>query len=351
MTCRFLGGARAVAAGRGIGRPGLRGQLVERYLPLYRAIAASLCGRVADDAEFADYMQYAHPRPHRGGGQLRLAPRHALQYLRHLPHPGRHPQQHRQLQRAPGAARARLPPEEGAHRLDQAPRQRRHDPPARRLVREMADVAVIWALSYLLEGSGMLAPRGDAHYTEQFYDGLEVRQLKARMVALVDALPEQERRVISTITSRTWSSPRSRTSSASPRAGSRRSTSARSSCCARRTRSRAGSTWSFDTAGMDPISQASPVLDALRRQLAENIERLRRAGRLSAGTRSGPPAARSPAAAETLEAPAPQALVHRPALPRWPVRGDAQLRGNGAGGGVRRGTAHRPGLRRSSPQS
>jgi hypothetical protein len=53
---------------------------------------------------------------------------------------------------------------------------------------------------------------------------------------------------------------------------------------------------------MDPISQANPVLDALRRQLAENIERLRRAGKLAAGTRSGPPAARSPAAAETLEA-------------------------------------------------
>ena len=40
--------------------PELRGQLVERYLPLCRAIAASLYARrVADDAEFADYMQYA----------------------------------------------------------------------------------------------------------------------------------------------------------------------------------------------------------------------------------------------------------------------------------------------------
>ena len=63
------------------------------------------------------------------------------------------------------------------------------------LVRQMADVAVIWALSYLLEGSGMLA-RGEAHYTEQFYDGLELRQLKEKLVGLVDALPDQERRVI-----------------------------------------------------------------------------------------------------------------------------------------------------------
>jgi len=53
---------------------------------------------------------------------------------------------------------------------------------------------------------------------------------------------------------------------------------------------------------MDPISQANPVLEALRRQLAENIERLRRSGKLAAGTRSGAAAARSPGAAEDLEA-------------------------------------------------
>ena len=52
---------------------------------------------------------------------------------------------------------------------------------------------------------------------------------------------------------------------------------------------------------MDPISQANPVLDALRRQLAENIERLRRTGKLSAGTRNAA-AARSPASPESLEA-------------------------------------------------
>jgi len=52
---------------------------------------------------------------------------------------------------------------------------------------------------------------------------------------------------------------------------------------------------------MDPISQANPVLDALRRQLAENIERLRRAGKLAAGARNAA-AARSPATAESLEA-------------------------------------------------
>jgi hypothetical protein len=36
---------------------------------------------------------------------------------------------------------------------------------------------------------------------------------------------------------------------------------------------------------MDPISPFNPVLDALRRQVAENIERLRKSGKLAAGAR------------------------------------------------------------------
>jgi hypothetical protein len=53
---------------------------------------------------------------------------------------------------------------------------------------------------------------------------------------------------------------------------------------------------------MDPIGPLNPVLDALRRQLAENIDRMRKAGRLAAG---GGQAAREPGAAagaEPLEA-------------------------------------------------
>lgn len=45
---------------------------------------------------------------------------------------------------------------------------------------------------------------------------------------------------------------------------------------------------------MDPISNVNPVLDALRRELAENIERLRKSGKLtggSASTRAQQPAA------------------------------------------------------------
>jgi hypothetical protein len=52
---------------------------------------------------------------------------------------------------------------------------------------------------------------------------------------------------------------------------------------------------------MDPISGVNPVLDALRKQLAENIERLRKSGKLAAagaGRAAGAAAARS----ESLEA-------------------------------------------------
>jgi hypothetical protein len=52
---------------------------------------------------------------------------------------------------------------------------------------------------------------------------------------------------------------------------------------------------------MEPISQVNPVLDALRRQLAENIERLRKSGKLAAGARAER-AASSGAGAEGLEA-------------------------------------------------
>ena len=37
---------------------------------------------------------------------------------------------------------------------------------------------------------------------------------------------------------------------------------------------------------MDPISNLNPVLDALRRQLAENIERLRKSGKLAPASRT-----------------------------------------------------------------
>jgi hypothetical protein len=47
---------------------------------------------------------------------------------------------------------------------------------------------------------------------------------------------------------------------------------------------------------MDPISNANPALDAIRRELTDNIERLRKSGALGGGSRAA--SARQPAAAQ-----------------------------------------------------
>jgi hypothetical protein len=52
---------------------------------------------------------------------------------------------------------------------------------------------------------------------------------------------------------------------------------------------------------LDPISNLDPVLEALRRQLAQNIERLRKAGQLASSAPGAASGARA-AAAENLEA-------------------------------------------------
>jgi RNA polymerase sigma factor for flagellar operon FliA len=193
---RFAGSADAEA----------RGRLIERYLPLSRAIAASLFSRrIADDAEFADYMQYATLglieavdgfdwqrgvkfntfATYRIQGAIRNAIANFSERREQVGLLYRLKKERIESIKEAAEAPAQAPP-----------------PPRRRgarsgaLVRELADTAVIWALSYLLEGSGMLAPRGEGQYTEQFYAGLELRQLKEKLVALVDALPDQERRVI-----------------------------------------------------------------------------------------------------------------------------------------------------------
>lgn len=187
------------------GDPDARGQLIELHLPLARMIAASLYGgRIADDAEFADYMQYAtlglieaaDSFDWQRGVQFNTFATYRIQgAIRN----GivNFSERREQVGLAVRLKKERL---ESLQQKDDAspPKSeaRRRPQHGKALVREMADIAVVWALSYLLEGSGMLAPRAEANVVEQFYDGLELRQLKERLVSLVDALPDQERRVV-----------------------------------------------------------------------------------------------------------------------------------------------------------
>jgi RNA polymerase sigma factor FliA len=176
-----------------------RSQLIERYLPLCRMIAASLYARrVADDAEFADYMQYAtlglieavEGFDRTRGVQFNTFATYRIQgSIRNSI--ANFSERREQVGLIVRLKKERL---ESIKLGAQAPRARRGK--EGELVRAMAEVAVISALSYLLEGSGMLAPRTEPHYVEQFYDSLELKQLRERMVGLVDALPDQERRVV-----------------------------------------------------------------------------------------------------------------------------------------------------------
>jgi RNA polymerase sigma factor for flagellar operon FliA len=176
-----------------------RAHLIERYLPLSRMIAASLYSkRIAHDAEFADYMQYAtlglieavDSFDWRRGVSFNTFAGYRIQgsVRNHLTSFSEHREQAGLLYRLK-KERA-----ESIKLGDGAPVKQRRS--RTRLLHEMADVTVIWALSHLLEGSGMLAPHKEPHYLEQFYDSVELRQLKEKLVNLVDALPVQERRVI-----------------------------------------------------------------------------------------------------------------------------------------------------------
>jgi len=176
-----------------------RGQLIERYLPLCRMIAASIYGkRVADDAEFADYMQYAtlglieavENFDWKRGVQFNTFATYRIQgAIRN--NIANFSERREQIGLVVRLKKERLESIKLAAEAQPARRGK-----STGLVRDMAEVAVIWALSYLLEGSGMLAPRAEPHYVEQFYDSLELRQLRDRLVGLVDALPDQERRVV-----------------------------------------------------------------------------------------------------------------------------------------------------------
>jgi len=177
-----------------------RAALIELYLPLSRAIAASLYGaRGADDADFSDYMQYGtlglieavDGFDWRRGVRFNTFATYRIQgAIRNGL--ASFSERREQIGLAVRLKKERVESLREPAAPAPAPRRQR----GKALVREMADIAVVWALSYLLEGSGMVTPRDESGYVEQFYDGAELRELKQRLAGLVDALPEQERRVV-----------------------------------------------------------------------------------------------------------------------------------------------------------
>lgn len=171
-----------------------RNRLIEHYLPLARMIAAKLYSRRGGVAvDFMDYMQLAtlgliesvdRFDPQRGvefetfaGHRIRGAVLNALEALSET---------YEQSQ-----LRKRL-------REDRLESIRRGSGAGRSdLFGGLADAAVGFALAYMLEGSGIVSG-DDAHgaYRQDFYGGMEQRQLREQLGRLVDALPDQERRLV-----------------------------------------------------------------------------------------------------------------------------------------------------------
>jgi len=173
-----------------------RNRLVEAHLPLARTIAATMyAARAGIVAEFGDYLQFAtlglieavdRFDPGRGVAfagfasvRIRGAVLNSLEALS---------EQYQQVN-----LRKRLRQE----RLDSL-RTMRPSPHARDRFAALADVTVALALSHLLEDSGMIAGRSEdaSAYRQEFYASVFDRQMRDGLLRLVQALPEQERRVV-----------------------------------------------------------------------------------------------------------------------------------------------------------
>jgi RNA polymerase sigma factor for flagellar operon FliA len=182
---------RQFAATRDIG---LRNHLVEANLGLARTIAATLYTRRGSlQLEFADYLQFATL------GLIESVDRFdvergvtfasfATQRIRGavLNNLAGMSEQFQQLD-----LRRRL-------REERVESLRRSPDGVQDLFAQLADMAVGLALSQLLDGSAMLQPadEGGAAYQQQFYDSAHERQLRETLARLVQALPDQERRVV-----------------------------------------------------------------------------------------------------------------------------------------------------------
>jgi RNA polymerase sigma factor for flagellar operon FliA len=60
----------------------------------------------------------------------------------------------------------------------------------------VAEAGLAFAMGWLLEGAGLIAPVEEENRTIHFYESVEIKQLRERIASVVKGLPAQERRVI-----------------------------------------------------------------------------------------------------------------------------------------------------------
>jgi RNA polymerase sigma factor for flagellar operon FliA len=173
----------------------VRQRLVDRYLGFARTMAARLFARrTYEGLEFDDYLQFARVGlleavDRYDGSQGAKFETFAAYRINGAILDGIASYSDLQEQ---VAARRRVEAErlEGLH--GEAPD--RADPAA--LFAYLADLAVGLAVGMALEGTGMIQEEG-AIYAAQPYEGLELRQLRARLRETLAALPERQRKVLS----------------------------------------------------------------------------------------------------------------------------------------------------------
>ncbi|OFA06680.1 sigma-70 family RNA polymerase sigma factor [Duganella sp. HH101] len=193
-TSAVAGLWEAYAASR---EPQLRERLVSLYLPFARMMAARMYGlRTHANVEFDDYLQYGRV------GLLEAIERYdasrgfkfetyAASRINGAILSGMeaYSEVHEQVAARRRAVQARL--------ASLAEPQRAQGAPAD-LFGYLAELAVGLAVGFALEDSGMYqAPEQEAHYRDHTYDGVELKQLRERIKALLDGLPGKHKQVVS----------------------------------------------------------------------------------------------------------------------------------------------------------
>lgn len=199
-TERQAGGDQAEALWRAFGGQrdaALRERLVAHYLPFARMMAAKMyAGRTHMQVEFDEYLQYARlglieavDRFDAGlgykfetyaGSRINGAILSGMRSYSEV---------HEQVAARQRVVRARMASlqEPGRDTADPAD-----------LFGYLAELAVGLAVGFALDNSGMYQERErDAHYGDNTYAGVELKQLRARLNSLVEGLPGKHRQVVS----------------------------------------------------------------------------------------------------------------------------------------------------------
>jgi RNA polymerase sigma factor for flagellar operon FliA len=177
--------------------PALRERLVNLYLPFARMMAAkTYAGRTHMQVEFDEYLQFARTGlleavDRYDGGRGYRFETYAASRINGAILSGmeNYSEVHEQV-----AARKRIVEERLASL--QSP-GRAVDQPAE-LFGYLAELAIGLAVGFALDNSGLYQDQeADAHYRDNTYTGVELKQLKARLKSLLDGLPGKHKQVIS----------------------------------------------------------------------------------------------------------------------------------------------------------